>query len=64
LLHAWGYSYFSVTLYLEQGSKNYNDSTPVFAHFPYFEKIKVGLRDFHPVCMSMLTPFECLNQPL
>jgi hypothetical protein len=39
--------------------------TQFLAHFPYFEKIKVGLWDHHAVSVnppcSLLT-FECLSQ--
>jgi hypothetical protein len=36
------------------------------AHFPYFEKIKIGLCDYHAVCASVypLLTFECPNQSL
>jgi hypothetical protein len=39
----------------------------ILAYFPYFEKIKVGLCDLHPVCVSVYPPvstFEFLNQCL
>jgi hypothetical protein len=46
----------------------FREKCPLLAYFPYFEKIKVGIRDPHSVsvcvCVLPASTFECLNQSL
>jgi hypothetical protein len=49
------------------GKEKGTEISVLFAYFPSFAKMKVGLCDLHAVCVSMnplLLTFECLNQSL